>query len=219
MTIHKLFSFDSIPSSFRFSLALMFALLVSVGYATEAQAHCDAMDGPVVIEAQAALETGTLAPVLKWVRAEDEAEVRRAFEQTLTVREGGPEARELADRYFFETVVRLHRASEGAPYTGLKPAGTGGNDAIDAADAALETGSAGAFINGLLDELEANLRDRYEHALEARAHAGESVEAGRAYVAAYVEFIHYAEHLHEITTDAHTSVASDNAPSAHESAH
>ena len=39
------------------------------------------------------------------------------------------------------TIVRVHRASEGAPYTGLKPAGVDLGPAVPAADRALDTGS------------------------------------------------------------------------------
>src|SRR5690606_6191987 len=114
------------------SLAL--AALVLPG---DAFAHCDSMDGPVVVAAQQALETGELEPMLIWVRAEDEAEVRSAFDRVRRVRRQGGEAAALADRYFFETVVRLHREGEGASYTGLKPAGTDYGRAVPAGDAAL----------------------------------------------------------------------------------
>jgi Family of unknown function (DUF6448) len=85
--------------------------------------HCDTLDGPVIGLARKALEAGNVNLVLPWVRAEDERELRRAFEHALAVRKLGAEACELADTHFFETLVRIHRASEGAPYTGLKPAG------------------------------------------------------------------------------------------------
>jgi len=84
-----------------------------------ASAHCDTLDGPVVTEGKTALEKGDVTPVLKWVKKEYESEIRTAFEKTLVVRSKGLEASELADMYFFETLVRLHRAGEGAPYTGL----------------------------------------------------------------------------------------------------
>ncbi|MGH8640573.1 MAG: DUF6448 family protein, partial [Burkholderiales bacterium] len=87
--------------------------------------HCDTLDGPVVTLARKALETGNVNHVLPWVRPEDEPEIRRAFDHALAVRKLGCEARDLADRHFFETLVRVHRAAEGAPYTGLKPAGMG----------------------------------------------------------------------------------------------
>ena len=54
---------------------------------------------------------------------EGEPEVREAFEAVSTAWEQGPAARAVADQHFYETVVRIHRAGEGAPYTGLKPAG------------------------------------------------------------------------------------------------
>src|SRR6185436_13630003 len=106
-----------------------------------ALAHCDGLDGPVVKAAQRALDTRNPAPVLIWVQDKDEREIRTAFEQTLAVRELSPQAKELADRFFFETVVRVHRAGEGAPFTGLQPAGRDLGPAIPAADKALDEGS------------------------------------------------------------------------------
>jgi hypothetical protein len=81
------------------------------------------LDGPVVKAAQRALDTRNPAFALIWVQATDEPEIRTAFERTLAVRGLSPQAKQLADRFFFETLVRVHRAGEGAPFTGLKPAG------------------------------------------------------------------------------------------------
>jgi hypothetical protein len=102
--------------------------------------HCDSLDGPVVNAARTALEVGDVALVLPFVRADGEAEVRRVFGSVLPVREFGPEAREVADRLFFETVVRIHRAGEGAPYAGLKPAGLSVGPVIPLAERAVSTG-------------------------------------------------------------------------------
>ena len=107
----------------------------------------------------------------------------------------GPEALALADRFFFETLVRVHREGEGAPYTGLKPAGTPVDPGIDASDTALETGSVDPLVKMLTAEVDKGLRHRFAEAAEARKHADESVGKGREYVAAYVEFVHYAERL------------------------
>lgn len=159
-----------------------------------AAAHCDTMDGPVVAAAKAALEKSDVTQVLKWVKKDDEKEIRDLFQRTLVVRNKGKEARELADRYFFETLVRIHRAGEGAPYTGLKsePA----EPVIQAADKALETGSADALVKLVSDAVATGIRERFAHAKETREHADENVEAGRKSVEAYVEFTHYVERLH-----------------------
>lgn len=161
-----------------------------------ARGHCDTMDGPVVTDAKQALEKGDPTPVLKWVKKEREAEIREAFRKTLTVRTKGPEARELADMYFFETLVRIHRAGEGAPYTGLKPAGTELDPGVAAADRSLESGSADQLVKMITDLVAAGVRDRFKRVLAAREHAAHTVEAGREFVAAYVEFTHYAERLY-----------------------
>ena len=89
--------------------------------------------------AQKALEMGNVNLVLIWVQKTDGNEIEKAFQKTLAVRKLNRQAKELGDTYFFETLVRIHRAGEGAPYTGLKPAGRDLGPAIPTADKALET--------------------------------------------------------------------------------
>src|SRR5512145_2539739 len=91
--------------------------------ASSLRAHCDGLDGPVVQAATRALATGNVNLALIWVHPKDEPEIRTAFAETAAVRRHGPRARRLADRAFFETLVRVHRAGEGAQYEGLRPAG------------------------------------------------------------------------------------------------
>ena len=160
-------------------------------------AHCDGMDGPVVKTAQKALATGDVHLVLIWVQKSDETEIRKAFEQTVAVRKLSGEARELADRYFFETLVRIHRTGEGAPYTGLKPAGRDLGPAIPAADKALENRSVEPLRKLLSEAVGEGVREKFTQALAKADFPKEDVESGRAYVKGYVEFIHYVERIYE----------------------
>jgi len=183
--------------SFVTRAALVAAALAGLTLLTwrNVQAHCDTLDGPVVITARAALDRGDVTPILKWVRKEDESEIRTAFAKALAVRTKGPDARDLADTYFFETLVRVHRAGEGAPFTGLKPAGTDLGAALIEADKALETGSADALVALLTTEIAAGVRERFARASALKLHAHENVAAGREFVEAYVSFVHYVEAL------------------------
>jgi hypothetical protein len=171
--------------------------LLSTGVCKKAFAHCDTLDGPVVQTARKALEKGDVKPMLKWVQTTDEKEIRIAFEKTLTVRAKGAEAKDLADMYFFETLVRIHRAGEGAPYTGLKP-GEAVDPAVALADKALECGSVDKLVDVLSNAMAKGIRERFQHASETQEHANDSVAAGREYVKAYVLFTHYVEGLHAI---------------------
>jgi hypothetical protein len=153
----------------------------------------------VVTAARSALDSGDVSLVLVWVQKKDEAEVKEAFEKTRKVRALGADARGLADMYFFETLVRIHRAGEGFPYTGLKPPGQDMGPAIPAADKALETGSLAPLEDLLVDAVRDGLNDRFREALEKKKHAGHTVEAGREFVKAYVIFLHYAEGVYEAT--------------------
>jgi hypothetical protein len=179
--------------------------------------HCDTLDGPVVVDAKAALAKGDIAPVLKWIPAAGEHEVREAFEKTLAVRKAGKEAQELADTWFFETLVRVHRASEGAPYTGLKAAGAE-EETIVAADQALASGKVDPLVKLVVEAVEQGIRHRFEETVEKKKHAEHDVEHGRAYVASYVEFIHYGERIYQAAAHPpshHGAGEGQAAPAAH----
>jgi hypothetical protein len=187
------------PGVSRLRQSLLLALfIIFFSAAARVSAHCDALDGPVVADAKAAITENDVSPVLKWVRKEAEAEIREAFAATMKVRALSDDARKVADTHFFETLVRLHRAGEGEPFTGLKPAGK-----IDpgflAADQALHTGELAALETQLLASVKEQLRKRFANVLEKRRHVDHSLLAGRAYVAAYVEYAHFVEALHTLT--------------------
>jgi hypothetical protein len=160
-----------------------------------AHAHCDALDGPVVQAARAALAAGDVTGVLRWVQPEREAELKAAFARTLEVRKLGGAAQTLADTWFFETLVRIHRAGEGAPFEGLKPAGQI-DPVLAMADTTLDSGTVDALRATITTHVTNGVTERFERARQAKAHANDSVEAGRRYVEAYVEYLHYVEGLH-----------------------
>jgi len=181
-------------------MAIVVALLLMLP--VRAHAHCDGLDGPVVKAAQKALETGNVNLVLVWVRKEDESEIREAFQKTLAVRKLNAEAKQLADMYFFETLVRIHRAGEGAPYTGLKPAGRDLGPAIPAADKAPESGKLEPVFKLLTDAVYDGLHARFEAATSKKNYKVDDLDAGREYVEAYVTFLHHVESLYGAATSA-----------------
>jgi hypothetical protein len=178
----------------RFRTAALAAALLS--WSAAAGAHCDTLDGPVVSAARKALETGNVNLVLVWVQKKDEAQIRNLFGKALAVRKAGGEAKELADMYLFETLVRVHRAGEGASYTGLKPAGTV-EPAVAAADRAIAGGSLQGLAKLISERNERGLHSHFEAVMSKKKYDPAAVEAGCAYSSAYVEFVHYAERLHE----------------------
>ncbi len=174
-------------------LALLLTAVTPVG------AHCDSLSGPVALDATRALASGRAEPALKWVAPAQEAEARAAFTQALAVRRLGGEARQLADRHFLETLVRLHRLGEGEAFTGLKPADST-DPGLAAADAALARGNVTDLAEDLADQVRNGLAQRFALAAERRRHADDSLAAGRAYVEAYVEYVHFVERTHQLMT-------------------
>lgn len=163
--------------------------------AASALAHCDSSGGPVIPEAMAALEKADVTPILKWVDQDSEAEIRAAFEQARLVRSKGPESRELADQYFVETLVRLHRAGEGAPFTGITDAPV--DPIVAMADRALADGSADDMIARINRHMAQAIGEKFQRVTAARERKDDSVEAGREFVAAYVSYVHYVEGVHD----------------------
>lgn len=179
----------------RIAVAAVLTVLTLAVPAT-GRAHCDTLGGPVVASGRTALETGDPAHALVWVKPQDEREIHAAFRKALGARDAGPEARAAAERRFVETLVRVHRRGEGAPYTGLKPAGEGVGEAVRAADEALRTGSASAVEERLAAVIRAGVEHRF--APVSRPMPVDDVAAGRAWVAAYVRYVHYVEALEEL---------------------
>lgn len=94
-------------------------------------------------------------------------------------------------------LVRIHRAGEGAPYTGLKPEGVDLGPVIPASDKAIEEGSADALLDLLTATVKENVRKHFQEVLARRDFDENDVEAGRRFVAAYVIFTHYVEGIFE----------------------
>jgi uncharacterized protein DUF6448 len=175
--------------------------------------HCDSMDGPVVRAAQEALDREDVGMILPYVPETGEPEVRRVFDLVVKARAQGAEAREVADRFFFETVVRVHRAGEGAAYTGLKPAGLDVGPVIPLAEAAIRRGDPSELSGFLADATAREIGRRFERVMEARNHAGEGTVAARAYVTGMLGFQVWAHKLYgALGASAHGEGGSDRGP-------
>lgn len=166
--------------------------------------HCDSMDGPVVSAARRALDARDPAMVLAYVPEDGETEVGQAFQAVAAIRDQSAAVRAVADRYFFETVVRVHRAGEGAPYTGLKPAGLDHGPVIPVAERAIASGSPDELVALLAQRLEEEVRERFRHVMDLQATADGDVAANRAYVEAMLDLQVWSHGLYQATkTSAH----------------
>jgi hypothetical protein len=166
--------------------------------------HCDSLDGPVVMAARRALDASDVGLILPYVHADGAAEIRDAFERTLKARASGPAAKDVADRWFFETAVRVHRAGEGAPFTGLKPAGLDVGPVIPAAERALEAGSPDELIDVLCAAVRDLVTQRHHHAMALESHAGQSVEDAREHVEAMLGLQVWAHSVYkQVMADPH----------------
>lgn len=161
--------------------------------------HCDTMDGPVVTAARRALDSGNLGLALAYIPRSGEAEVSAAFQKVMAARAAGPEAREVADLYFFETLVRVHRAGEGAAYTGLDE-----GPVIPAAEQAIESRSPEALLRVLSDMLPDQVTRRFGLVEETRDSVPDDVAGSRAHVEASLGLMVWSHKLYlQMLADAH----------------
>lgn len=161
--------------------------------------HCDTLDGPVVTAARKALDAGEVNMILPYAPKDAEEEIKAAFAKCVKVRKAGGDAKDVADMYFFETVVRLHRAGEGAPFAGLKPAGLDTGPVIPVAEEAISTGNNERLITLMRDKVRDEVKSRYDHMKELEKHRGESVDADRNYVTAMLHLQVYCHKLYRFT--------------------
>lgn len=160
-------------------------------------AHCDSYDGPVIKDALKALDQNKVELVLKWIEPQQEAEVISLFDKTYRLKDGDTEAYALVEKHFLETLVRLHREMEGASFTGLKPAGSM-TPLVEMADHSIAINEIDDVIHTVTSHLEQVLKDRYAKVMKLSKTKEDSVEEGRAYVHAYVQYTHTLEALEHI---------------------
>ncbi len=173
--------------------ALIAAMAVIVMLPLTANAHCDTMDGPTVADGIKAMKSNNLNYALKWVQPEYDKELAEIFNLSMKVKSLGPEAKQLSEKYFLENLVRIHRAGEGAPYTGLKPAGTPIDEKVLAADKSIAVGNLTPLTKLIEKERLPELEERFEKVMALKNFDVNNVEAGREYIEAYVKFFKFAE--------------------------
>ncbi|MFZ2283989.1 MAG: DUF6448 family protein [Lutibacter sp.] len=174
---------------------ILFAILLFSSQVTFA--HCDSYDGPVIKDAVKALKTNDVNLVFKWLKKDQEQEITALFNKTYSLKNGDKEVYEIVEKHFFETLVRLHRETEGEPYTGLKPAGTT-KQIIQMTDEAIKEGNVNGFLLKFNKHFEKVVREKYDKVLQLSKVKDNSTEEGRAFVAAYVNYTHTIMMMHDI---------------------
>ena len=190
-------SLKSSKSVLHSNLSFLFALLFMLSGSVPASAHCDSYDGPAIKDAIKALETNNVSLVLKWITSDQEKDIIPLFKKTYALKSGDKEVYDIVEKHFFETLVRLHRETEGATYTGLKPAGTT-KPIIQLSDKAIESNDIDELLVKLNNHTGKVIREKYEKVAILDKVKNESPEKGREYVKAYVDYTHTLEAIHDI---------------------
>jgi hypothetical protein len=162
--------------------------------------HCDTLDGPVVKAIKIALEKNNVNYILPWVPEEAEHEVIAAFKKSFAARKQGKPAMEVADYWLYETVVRLHREGEGAPYTGLKPAGLDWGPVVPRAEKAIQNDDPKEVIEFINHTVQEELEKRFHRILAKKEFDVNDVVAAREYVQAELGFVLFSHSLYAVIT-------------------
>ena len=175
---------------------LVMMLMFVTFTAKQSYAHCERENGPVAVAAKEALKSEDFSKVAIWIGEEQEEELKNKFRQSLSVYHKGGDSKELATEYFMSNAVRLHRAAEGMPFTGLKPAQAAAKD-IQVAEKALKTGNLDPVMDMFSSKMEDEAQKWFQKALEAKKNKDESVKAGREWADKYVKYIIYLHKLYQ----------------------
>ncbi|MGE5252228.1 MAG: DUF6448 family protein [Bacteroidota bacterium] len=194
----------SSPSFKRISILLVIGMVAvsALVTATPASAHCDSMNGPVAQAALKALDSNNVKLVLPYVKPEAESELTAVFKHVMQVRQQGGSAKELADRYFIESAIRLHRVGEGAAYTGVTSEAVPAP--ILAADKAMQSGSMDPLYKMFDRAIRKSVQDKYQVVVKAREEAAKlgTVEAYREQAEAELIFEKFIYELYGTATAA-----------------
>lgn len=199
MKLEERSSQNSQLGSYKIRTSLLVALVIffMIFGSLPASAHCDSYDGPTIKDAIKALETNNVNLVLKWIDKEQEPEIISLFNKTYQLKNADKEMYAIVEKHFLETLVRLHRETEGAPYTGLKPARST-KKIVQLSDNALANKDIEDLLGKLNNHIGTIIQEKYEKVAVLDKVKNESVEKGREYVAAYVDYTHSIEALHDI---------------------
>ena len=179
------------------NLRLCLFMATMLFFSLQVNAHCDSYDGPVIKDAIKALETNHVELVFKWIAKNQEAEIASLFNKTYKLKSGDKEIYSIVEKHFFETLVRLHRETENAPFTGLKPAGQIPK-IVQMSDDAVETGDIEGLLKKLNNHINSVVHEKYQLMSDLRKEKEVSPEKGRKYVEAYVDFTHTVLGLHNV---------------------
>lgn len=177
-------------------VAFVLAMLMLI-FNLPAYAHCDSYDGPVIQDAYKSLEKEDVSYVMKWIETKHEVEITNLFNKTVSLKHEDETIYNIVKKHFLETLVRFHRETEGAPFTGLKPAGTTAK-IVQMADNSIADQEVSTLLNNLNSHIEAVINEKYEKVLALSRVKDNSVAEGRAYVAAYVDYTHTLEALEAV---------------------
>ena len=158
--------------------------------------YMDSMSGPLVKAAEKALEMENVKFVLPYVSSQDEEELKDAFEKTLLVRELSSDAAELADYWFFETAVRLHRKEENKSYTGIKSSGSDWGPILPKINQAIDSENPDELLNFLSNFIGEDLNGRFEEVISKKDYDPNDVEEAREYINSLSEFIKFTSKLY-----------------------
>ncbi len=114
----------------------------------------------------------------------------------------GKDAKEVADDWFFENTIRLHRAEKEHRTPGMKPAGLSEGPVVPRAEKAIETGDPKESIGFILKTVEDDLTHRFHHVMEKKKYDVNDVAAGREFIEAFIGWVVYSHHLYMSVTSA-----------------
>lgn len=174
-------------------LVSIFAFLIAL----PVFAHCDSYDGPVIQDAYKALEKEDVTYVLKWIDADQEAEIKNLFSKTVNLKNTDAQVYAIVEKHFLETLVRLHRETEGAAFTGLKPAGST-TPIVQMADKSIETKEVNTLLSNIGNHIKHVIQEKFDKVAALHKVKDNSVAEGRAYVMAYVDYTHTLEAIEHI---------------------
>jgi len=158
-------------------------------------------NGPVIIAAKKALETGNPNYVLIWVPEESENTLKNLLEKTFCERSTRKNIQNRGIDWYFESVNRLHFTCRWPHCPGMTSDGSDMKMIVSMVERAFETGNCEEICGVLPIAHTAEVKLRFHNVMNKRNYTVDDIAAGRAYVSAFIAFIAYLHNLSSVNPE------------------
>lgn len=155
----------------------------------------DSHNGPMMIAAKRALETGKAHHILIWIPEKSENTLKNLLEKVCCKRRIQADGHDRIVDWYFETISRFHSGYYGPHNLNISTKTPEEKSIIFLVESACESGNFEEITTVIRDTPTGEMRQRFDDVMKKRNYCEENIAAGRVYVSVFTYFIAFVNNL------------------------